>query len=111
MTKSVMVGGADGGRAVNEQGMVGGGVRQEWSESRVMRKDLLGQLRGYVKIIKDNGAWKHRNPVGTRGLIMKRKRDLLEVKKKKYGRVVKKLTKVEIAKIEIEMKIEMSYMQ
>ena len=37
---------------------------------------------------------------------MKGKRDLLEVKKKKYGRVVKKLTKVEIAKIEIEMKIE-----
>ena len=91
---------------VNEQGMVWGGVRQERAESRVTRKELLGQLRGYVKIIKDNGAWKHRNPVGTRELIMKRKRDLMELNNKKYGRVVKKLAQVEIVKIEIEMKIE-----
>ena len=46
-----MVGGA------SEQGMVGGGVRQECAESRVTKKELLRHLRGCVKIIKDNGAW------------------------------------------------------
>ena len=40
-----MVGGA------SEQGMVGGGVRQECAESRVMKKERLRQLRGCVKII------------------------------------------------------------
>ena len=58
-----------------------------------------------MKIIKENGTWKKRNTVGTRGLITQRKRDLLDVKKRKYGKIVKRLTKVEIARIEIEMKI------
>ena len=82
-----------------EQGMVGGGVRQECTESRVTEKELMRQLRGCVKIIKENGTWKKRNTVGTRGLITQRKRDLLDVKKRKYGKIVKRLTKVEIARI------------